>query len=335
MYDSFTLHSLFKAGEGRLIDVDKIAEYFKNDGTVKSYAKAWAIYIGYHFAYNVIWEEKSVVEALKQVAREIRDEAIVMFFQKRLKAEADKNGFEPITDPLRKLKQSFVAKANGQHEVSLDAVTACMRDPQTMRSLKKASKELQMAFNRTQEFGKATNNPPGVSDLEWAQKHLQLATDKYHIEASPDYSDHAIDPKTGEKIIVKPNIIAVEEGKSRLIDSTALGNMYHEKVHASLRMNQLSEAIAQCKKGVDTLDKVRKGYQMQNLPIGKLPKSIQDGMELVKSAPTDRTATPQAMAEFNTKLKDLGFHDLEDFSNKLASQFQALKPHDQGYAPKN
>lgn len=408
VYDTFTLHTLFKAAEGRLIDTDRIAEYFKADGTVKAYAKAWAIFIGYHFGYNVFWEKKSVVEALKQVAREIRDEAIITFFQRRLGAEANKgkDGMEPITDPIRKLRQGFVARANGQHDCKLDDVLACMRDPQAMRSLKKASPELQDAFNRTREamykqhddsvkakvaeqtgipaedlriddfrtpggagsnintdrdyrllyragkdangndiwfevpkerwqdisyntFGQLTGKPPHISDLEWAQKHLQLATDKAHIEASPDYSDHAIDPHTGQKTIIRPNIIAVEEGCSRLFDSTALGNMYHEKVHASLRMGQLSEAIAQCKKGVDTLNKVRTGYEMQNLDTGRLPDSIKKGMEIVKKAPTDQTATPEVMAKFNQELKEAGFHSLEDFSNKLASQFESLKKYDQ------
>lgn len=408
VYDSFTLHTLFKAAEGRLIDTDRIAEYFKNDGTIKAYAKAWAIFIAYHFAYNVFWEKKSVVEALKQVAREIRDEAIVTFFQRRLKSEGEKgkDGMEPITDPIRKLRQGYVARANGQHDCRLEDVLNCMRDPQAMRTLKKASPELQDAFNRTRErlysehdttvrerlaqelgckpedlriddfrtpggagsnintdrdyrmlrragtdadgneiwfevpkekwqdfsyqtFGQLTGKPPHMSDLEWAQKHLQLATDKYHIEASPDYSDHAINPKTGEKTIIRPNIIGVEEGKSRLIDATALGNMYHEKVHASLRMNQLSEAIAQCKKGVDTLEKVRKGYDMQNLPTGQLPASLQKGMEIVRNAPTDKNATPEAMQKFNDDLKAANFHSLEDFSNKLASQFESLKKYDQ------
>lgn len=408
VYDSFTLHTLFKAAEGRLIDTDKIAEYFKADGTVKAYAKAWAIFIGYHFGYNVFYEKKSVVEALKQVAREIRDEAIVTFFQRRLGAEAQKgkDGMEPITDPIRKLRQGFVARANGQHDCKLDDVLACMRDPQAMRTLKKASPELQDAFNRTREvlyknhddtvkaelskklgippedlkiddfrtpggagsnintdrdyrmlyragkdangndiwfevpkekwqdisyntFGQLTGKPAGMSDLEWAQKHLQLATDKAHIEASPDYSDHAIDPKTGQKTIIKPNIISVEEGKSRLFDSTALGNMYHEKVHASLRMGQLSEAVAQCKKGVDTLNKVRAGYDMQGLNTGNLPKSLQDGMELVKRTPVDQSATPEVLKKFNDDLQNLGFHGLEDFSNKLASQFESLKKYDQ------
>lgn len=408
VYDSFTLHALFKAGEGRLIDVDKLHDYFKGDGGVKAYAEAWAIFIAYHFAYNVFWEKKSVVESLKQVAREIRDEAIVMFFQKKLQAEGEKgkDGMEIAPDPIKKLRRGMVAKADGNHVVRMEDMLECMRDPRAMRSLKKASPELQDAFNRTREamykehddgvrsavsqktgipesdlriddfrtpggagsnintdrdyrllyragkdaqgndiwfevpkekwqdisykkFGELTGKPPGTSDLDWATKHLQLATDKAHIEASPDYSDHSIDPATGQKIIIRPNIIAVEEGTSRLFDSTALGNMYHEKVHASLRAGQLSEAIAQAKKSVDTLNKVRHGYRIQNLDVGQLHPSIQQGMGIVKMAPTDLTATPAAMAKFNQQLKDAGFRDLEDFSNKLASNFEALKVHDQ------
>lgn len=414
VYDTFSLYTLFKAGEGRLIDIDKIHDYFKGDGGMKSYAKAWAVFIAYHFAYNVFWEKKSVVEALKQVAREMRDEAIIMFFQKRLKAEAEKgkDGIELAPASISKLRNGMVARADGQNVVRVEDMLACMRDPRAMRSLKKASPELQDAFNRTREalykqhddavkakmakelglkpedlkiddfrtpggagsnintdrdyrllykagtdangndiwfevpkekwqdlsyqkFGELTGKPPGMSDTEWAQKHLQLATDKAHIEASPDYSDHAIDPKTGQKILIKPNIIAVEEGTSRLFDSTALGNMYHEKVHASLRMGQLSEAIAQCKKGVDTLNKVRHGYRIQNLDVGMLPGKLQEGMGIVKNAPVDLSATPEAMAKFNADLQRAGFRDLEDFSNKLATQFESLKQHDQSPASAN
>ncbi len=407
-YDSFTLHTLFKAGEGRLIDVDKLHDYFKGDGGVKAYAKAWAIFIAYHFAYNVFWEKRSVVESLKQVAREMRDEAIIMFFQKKLQAEGEKgkDGMEIAPDPIKRLRRGMVAKADGNHVVKTEDMLECMRDPRAMRSLKKASPELQDAFNRTREamykqhddgvktsvsektgipesdlriddfrtpggagsnintdrdyrllyragvdangkdiwfevpkekwqdisykkFGELTGKPPGTSDLDWATKHMQLATDKAHIEASPDYSDHSIDPNTGKKIIIRPNILAVEEGTSRLYDSAALGNMYHEKVHASLRVGQLSEAIAQAKKSVDTLNKVRHGYRMQNLDVGHLHPNIQHGMGIVKNAPTDLSATPAAMAKFNKQMNDAGFRDLEDFSNKLASNYDALKVHNQ------
>lgn len=406
--DNFTLHSLFKAAEGRLIDVDRIAEYFKHDGTIKAYAKAWAIYIAYHFVYNVFWAELPIVDALKEVARAIRDEAIVMFFQRKVAAEAQKQNMQPVTNPLRRLRQSMIARANGKHEVSPEAVLACMRDPQTMRSIKEAGPDLRAAFNNTREamyrqhdhnvvqraanrlgynakdlvvddfrtpgaddpssintdrdyrllhragvdangnelwfevpkekwmdlsyneFGKLSNKPADVYEHDWAERHLQMVTDKYHIEASPDYSDQVIDRSTGKPKKVRPNILEVKEGRSRLIDSEGLGNMYHEKVHASLRVGQQSEAVAQCKKSVDSLVKVRKGYEMQNLDVGKLPPSIEQGMELVRQAPTSQRATPEIMAKLDADLRDLNFKGIEDFSNKLSGQYHALKKYDQG-----
>lgn len=184
-------------------------------------------------------------------------------------------------------------------------------------------------------FGQITNKPPDISNKDWAEKHQQLGTDKSHIEASPDYSDQAIGPE-GTRIQVKPNIVNVENGvmwkdsdgnlhPTKLIDPDALGNMYAEKVDASIRAGNLPEAFAQCKKGVETLVKVRKGYNVMGLQMGEVPDNIIQGMDIIRRAPVDHRANPEAMANINQQLNDLGFSSITDFTNKMASQFSSLK----------
>jgi hypothetical protein len=427
-YETFTLHALFKAGEGRLIDVDRIKEVLKKrmDGDKKIIVAAWAAYISYHFAYNVFWEKKSVVESLKQVAREVRDELIVSFLVGRCKAEMVKNNHIEMPKEIKKLRDSIRQKPNGDFECDEAAVLEAMKDPQVMRTLKteNITPGLKLAFNNTRNnilvrhdvqllgrlkenlaregvnvrmddlriddfrtpgtapnpyaintdrdyrvlrrmqtkdgqeiwmevkkekwvndslelFGEVTNKPAHISKEDWAKMHNMTMTDKAHIEASPDYSDQAIDPSTGKVTQIKPNIIDVEKGTSRLYDAEALGNMYHEKVMTNFRTPNLaehkmaSEALAQMKKGVHTLESVHGAYEnKQNLPVRPIPPQIHKGMDVIKKYPADLNFTEDMAKKFKQEMNDAGIKGdnvkdvIEEFSQQMNVQFHALKPFD-------
>jgi hypothetical protein len=161
----------------------------------------------------------------------------------------------------------------------------------------------------------------------WAEEHGQTPTDKFHPEASRDYSDQAIDKNTGQKIQQggdKPStsITEAEKGKGVLEDPQGLGQMYQEKILGNLRKGNEAEAIAQAQKATDTLRELQKGYMAQNFKTPQLPRNLEDAMHEVKRAYTDFRANP---AELNQKLQKLGFGGIEDFSNKLSSQFESFK----------
>ncbi|NQE45270.1 hypothetical protein C5S31_04510 [ANME-1 cluster archaeon GoMg2] len=162
----------------------------------------------------------------------------------------------------------------------------------------------------------------------WAEMHSQAATDKYHTEASPDYSDQVLN-KSGDQIQKKDdagesraNIQDVEEGGGTLDDPRALADMYHEKADVYLRQGNEAEAIAQIKKGVDTLEKVRSGYEQQGLDVGKLPADIQDGMKIISDAKVDHRADP---AFVERELQKAGFGGIDDFNRKLSGQIESMK----------
>lgn len=392
---------LFKATEGRVIDVDRLEKFL---GVNKAYA--WLIFVSYHFLVN-LYRSKSVVFAIKQAAREARDEIIVRWLLQKVHNEAQSRGYKippPETEAtINKVKNAIKKDYAGREYVDKKVVIEIMQNPQKVRTLKHhAPLEVQKAFENTRSsmqkahdadlidwisktydikpqnikvddfrtpgakgfslntdrdyrvvvrsgrkgpngqdmwiemstkkwaqksqefFGKHTGKPAGMSAEDWSRLCQQMPTDKFHIEASPDYSDQAIDPKTGKIVKVEPNITKVKAGKAKLIDPEGLGNMYHEKVDASIRDNNIPEAYAQCKKGVDSLKKVRKGYQKQGYKLGDLPENMEKGMKTVMDAPVDDTATPARLANLQKQLKSLGFNSLKDFSNKISGQFKSL-----------
>jgi hypothetical protein len=395
------LWGLCSAAEGRVIDVDKLEKWL---GVNKAYA--WLIFVSYHFVVN-LYRTESVVEAIKQAAREARDEILVSWLLKKVQAEGETRGYKvppkEVMATINKVKDAIKTDFAGNKYVDKKTVIEIMQDPQKVRTLKNhAPMDVQLAFERTRSgiqkahdadliawisktkgippqnikiddfrtpgaqgfslntdrdyrvvvrggkgadgkdmwielntkdwankskefFGKHSDKPTGMSDDDWARKCQQMPTDKYHIEASPDYSDQAIDTRTGRKITVEPNIMKVKAGKGKLIDPDALGNMYHEKVNASIRDNNIPESYAQAKKGVESLKKVRKGYQKQGLDVGEIPDNIKKGMEIVEKAPVDDTATPARLENINKQLQSHGFRDLNDFSQKMSGQFGSLK----------
>lgn len=158
---------------------------------------------------------------------------------------------------------------------------------------------------------------------KWAEMHHQAQTDRAHIEASKDYSDQGIDWKTG-KDLDESIIEKVKRGESKLNDPDGLGSMFEEKVDVYVRNGNAPEALAQAKKAVETLDKVREGYS-KNYDIGNLPTRLKNAMDIVSESKSDLSATPEYMKNIDNKLKEQGFRDIGDFMDKLSGQFASLK----------
>ncbi len=176
----------------------------------------------------------------------------------------------------------------------------------------------------------------------WAEKHGQAGTDKFHIEASRDYSDQVLDLKTGSKQTVDPQDITASKLKSiaddplhgfkpgketvKLEDPAGFGEMFKQKVDLEVGRGNPYEGIAQAKKGVETLDKVRSGYIKQGLKVGKLPDNMSKAMDLIAKSDLPVHPDPKVLAVLNKDLSDLGFKGgLSDFSNKMGGQFESLK----------
>jgi hypothetical protein len=186
----------------------------------------------------------------------------------------------------------------------------------------------------------AADAPDNVKKRYWAEEHGQTPTDKALPEASGAYSDQTIDPKTGQKtqktriepdkvtgedtVVSDPEILGAKAGKNPISDPGGLGEMYREKVMGNLRKGNESEAIAQAKKAVETMeglrDKVTGGFYKSAPP---LPEKLQQAMDLIKQAPTDLKADPAALTE---SLKKLGFKKgVEDVATSMSAQFESLK----------
>lgn len=184
-------------------------------------------------------------------------------------------------------------------------------------------------------FASLTGGPKGTAAeaKHWAEEHQQLATDKYHPEASPDFSDQKKiwNPQTRkfESVQVESNILRVKAGQPgvSLQDPQALGHMYQVKV-GDARFPH--EKFVQAQKAVKELDAIRQGYSDQQRKIGQLPAKMRAGMEAViavnkKLAADPNRRDPKAIAEAERTLRENGFQDLGDFMNKLSSQFESLK----------
>lgn len=160
----------------------------------------------------------------------------------------------------------------------------------------------------------------------WAEMHSQATTDKFHEEASRDFSKQGIDEFGKRFQKERANIVDVKAGRSTLEDARGLGDMYKGKVDSPLGQGNKPEAIAQMKKGVESLEGVRTGYKNQGYDVGTLPKNMQRGMEIIEKAHVDQRATPEHIAGVEQQLRDVGFKGgLEDFNRKLSAQIEAIK----------
>ncbi len=191
----------------------------------------------------------------------------------------------------------------------------------------------------------AADAPENVKKRYWAEEHGQTPTDKYHPEASDAYSDQIKDKATGAKTqktreeldkktdklkeVSDPEIDGAKAGKNPISDPGGLGEMYREKMMGNLRKGNESEAIAQAKKAVETMEalhnKAAGGFYKDAPP---LPEKLQQAMDLIKKAPTDVKADPAALIKALDALQpdNLKFKPgLEGFANSMSAQFEALK----------
>ncbi len=189
------------------------------------------------------------------------------------------------------------------------------------------------------KIGELTGKPPNVTDRQWANQLQQRGTDKYDDEACADYSDHALD-KYGKKIVVQPNIIDVENGKNILIDPEGMGKMYKNKV---INTGDTPEAFAQAKKGVHTIEKVRKGYKKQGYQLQDLDPKLKKAIEIIEKSKVTIESTAKDISHVkngveitvdargninHTKklLKKLGYKNgVSDVMKYISREFSNLK----------
>jgi hypothetical protein len=181
--------------------------------------------------------------------------------------------------------------------------------------------------------------PKGMSPAQqkawWAEQHGHTPTDRAFREAGRDYSDQAVDAFGRRTQVDKPRIaelkdiaggkVPVPAQKVTLADPQGFAHQFHEKVTGNLRRGDPFEAIAQAKKGVETLDTVRAAYDTQKIATGELPSNLRQAMDVVKESGLPRLPDAAELARLEADLDRLGFAGLDDFSAKLSSQFEGLK----------
>ncbi len=159
----------------------------------------------------------------------------------------------------------------------------------------------------------------------WAEMHQQLATDRWHPEASVDFSDQA--RVQGELVALKEaNIVRVRNGEGQLVDPRRLGMMYNEKADVYLRQHNPLEAMAQLNKGIQLLNEVRAAYAGMGLDVGRLSPRFQRAAEAIRSlSPYDAMITPAMIGAVERRLRLEGFTGIAGFKEALDSQFHSLQ----------
>ena len=151
--------------EGKAIDPGT----FEQMG-MESKAKAWAIYIGYHFCKN-LYNGATVIEALKNTAREAGSNVLSGWLTEQVKMSMAKGPAvaegKPASDeeaPARAGALPTTGEANavqrirsrmsirgGKPYASAEDVIAIMGDPSMVRAIKGGPPEIQRAFSNTRE----------------------------------------------------------------------------------------------------------------------------------------------------------------------------------------
>jgi len=144
---------LMNMGEGRLISVDNIKPFVKNNKVL-----AWSIFISIEFAWN-LYNTKSMIEAAKATLRNIRDEALIRHVSKYIKNNPVKTGLKMATKPpkyksvevrraLKKLENSMKKNRIGGKFLNKDEVLEIMKNPELVRTIKEhGSDTLKKAFD--------------------------------------------------------------------------------------------------------------------------------------------------------------------------------------------
>lgn len=140
-------------------------------------------------------------------------------------------------------------------------------------------------------------------------------TDRFDIEASPDYAT-----QNGQIA----NITKVVRGQATLKDPGQFGNMWHQKMSGVEPGHSVPplENVAQAQKALSTLKAVRSGYQKQGYQVGALTSQMEKGAQIVQGANVTATGDYSAV---HSALQKAGFKGgFPEFANKVAGQFQAL-----------
>ncbi|MDD3721980.1 MAG: hypothetical protein PHW92_05775 [Lutibacter sp.] len=127
---------LMNVAKGRLISIENIELVVKNNKVL-----AWTIFISCEFLYN-LYQTKSVVEAAKLTAAQLRDELII----RKLTAQLQKNALKyniKITTPDEVLDDlvKSVKTVNGEEFIDPKKLLEFMRDPAAVRTIKKHGTE--------------------------------------------------------------------------------------------------------------------------------------------------------------------------------------------------
>jgi tetratricopeptide (TPR) repeat protein len=133
--------------EGKVID----PAMFEKLG-LTSKAKAWSVYVAYHFCKN-LYAGASLVDALKNTGREVGNNLLASWLNEKVKASVAGAPPPPAgveSDASRRISKGM-AMRDGKAFASQEDVLAIMRDPSQVRALKNASREVQEAFHNTRE----------------------------------------------------------------------------------------------------------------------------------------------------------------------------------------
>jgi hypothetical protein len=198
---------------------------------------------------------------------------------------------------------------------------------------------------------------------EHAAKYRQLPTDRFHIEAGRDYSDagtiKAFQFQGETRVLSTPNVVRVKRGATGLTDPEGLAKMYLEKadeqyrrareIEQKLKRGAVSpdeaelyrekqrmheiEGTVQLRKGVETLEKVRAGYQKQGYDVGELPKKFRRAVALIKDVKGTSDTDIGAIKAKISALKADGLTSLNDLNQKLGGQIESLKLAKQYHKP--
>ncbi|MFT3845595.1 MAG: hypothetical protein QM725_11110 [Lacibacter sp.] len=298
-----------KVKDGRqYIEVDKLMEIMRDPAQVRTL-------------------KNSAPDWLKKVFDDSRSEIYKKHDTELKKYVADTYKINP--DDI-KIDDFRTPGAGGSYNLNTD------RDYRVLRKVKTADgQEIWIELQRKnwidksyETFGELTGKPYGLSDKEWAERHLQRATDRFDAEAGKDYSDHIYNADTGELIKGEPNIVKVKHGEGTLYDAEGIGKMYQNKVMNALEPGTVPEAYAQAQKAVDSLKKVKESYAGQNFEVSPTSEKLNKAMEIISGAKTDVRATPGEVETLNNQLQKLGYKDVGEVSKDIANEFKNLKQFD-------
>lgn len=161
--EAFVLHQvdkflpyLMSATKGRLLSVENLQAILGT--STKAKVAAWIFYISGQFLYN-LYQTKSMIEAAKQTARELRDEVIIDFLGGHLRKKygsdlpeltkkIEKVQSERVQKTLKNLEEQILKNRLGGKFLERAKVLEIMKDPALVRTIKKyGSADLKKAFD--------------------------------------------------------------------------------------------------------------------------------------------------------------------------------------------